>query len=65
VGGDAGLHLVMQLPAGSDDRLVAAAALERNIVVLPLSGYYARASRAPAGLLIGYACVPASIRPTP
>ncbi|SDR53958.1 transcriptional regulator, GntR family [Paraburkholderia fungorum] len=58
VGGDAGLHLVLQLPDGSDDRLVAAAALERNIIVRPLSGYYARPSLAPSGLLIGYACVP-------
>ena len=58
VGGDAGLHLVMQLPEGTDDRAVAAAALERNIVVRPLSGYYAQPSRAQSGLLIGYACVP-------
>jgi GntR family transcriptional regulator/MocR family aminotransferase len=58
VGGDAGLHLVMQLPEGADDRAVAAAALERNIVVRALSGYYAEPSRAPSGLLIGYACVP-------
>ncbi|HZZ10537.1 MAG TPA: PLP-dependent aminotransferase family protein [Paraburkholderia sp.] len=58
VGGDAGLHLVMQLPEGSDDRAVATAALARNIVVRPLSGYYAQPSRAPSGLLIGYACVP-------
>jgi len=57
VGGDAGLHLVIQLPEGSDDRLVAAAALERNIVVRPLSGYYARPAQAPSGLLLGYACV--------
>ena len=58
VGGDAGLHMVIQLPEGSDDRLVAAAALERNIVVRPLSGYYARPALAPSGLLLGYACVP-------
>jgi GntR family transcriptional regulator/MocR family aminotransferase len=58
MGGDAGLHLVMQLPDGSDDRAVAAAALERNIVVRPLSGYYAAPARARPGLLIGYACVP-------
>jgi GntR family transcriptional regulator/MocR family aminotransferase len=58
VGGDAGLHLVMQLPEGADDRAVAAAALERNIVVRALSGYYAQPQRAPSGLLIGYACVP-------
>ncbi len=58
VGGDAGLHLVMQLPEGTDDRAVAAAALERNIIVRPLSGYYAEPASAPSGLLIGYACVP-------
>ena len=58
VGGDAGLHVVMQLPEGADDRAVAAAALERNIVVRPLSGYYAQPAYAPSGLLIGYACVP-------
>lgn len=58
VGGDAGLHLVMQLPGGVDDRVAAMAALERNVVVRPLSGYYAAASRASAGLLLGYACVP-------
>ncbi|CAG4910772.1 MocR-like pyridoxine biosynthesis transcription factor PdxR [Paraburkholderia gardini] len=58
VGGDAGLHLVMQLPEDTDDRAVAAAALERNIIVRPLSGYYAEPASAPSGLLIGYACVP-------
>ncbi|MFC0401843.1 PLP-dependent aminotransferase family protein [Paraburkholderia rhizosphaerae] len=58
VGGDAGLHLVMPLPEGVDDRVVAHAALERNIVVRPLSGYYADRSHASAGLLLGYACVP-------
>ncbi|WP_118184802.1 PLP-dependent aminotransferase family protein [Paraburkholderia phosphatilytica] len=58
LGGDAGLHLVMQLPEGADDRAVAAAALERDIVVRALSGYYAAPSRAPSGLLLGYACVP-------
>ncbi|WP_206995523.1 MocR-like pyridoxine biosynthesis transcription factor PdxR [Trinickia mobilis] len=61
VGGDAGLHLVLQLPqlpGGADDRKVAAAALERNIVVRPLSGYYAQPARSASGLLIGYACVP-------
>ncbi|WP_186248315.1 PLP-dependent aminotransferase family protein [Burkholderia gladioli] len=58
VGGDAGLHLVMRLPDGADDRAVAQAALERNIVVRALSGYYADPSRAAPGLLLGYACVP-------
>jgi GntR family transcriptional regulator / MocR family aminotransferase len=58
MGGDAGLHVVMQLPEGSDDRAVAEAALARNIVVRPLSGYYSESERAGSGLLIGYACVP-------
>ncbi|TGB30621.1 PLP-dependent aminotransferase family protein, partial [Burkholderia thailandensis] len=58
VGGDAGLHLVMRLPDGADDRAVARAALERDIVVRALSGYYADATRAASGLLLGYACVP-------
>ncbi|MEM5421483.1 PLP-dependent aminotransferase family protein [Paraburkholderia ferrariae] len=58
MGGDAGLHVVMQLPEGSDDRAVAEAALARNIVVRPLSGYYSSRERANPGLLIGYACVP-------
>jgi GntR family transcriptional regulator / MocR family aminotransferase len=48
----------MQLPEGCDDRAVAEAALARNIVVRPLSGYYAERARAASGLLIGYACVP-------
>jgi GntR family transcriptional regulator/MocR family aminotransferase len=58
VGGDAGLHLVLRLPDGVDDRAVAAAALAENIVVRPLSGYYADRGDAASGLLIGYACVP-------
>ncbi|MFP4893991.1 PLP-dependent aminotransferase family protein [Paraburkholderia sp. EG304] len=57
-GGDAGLHLVMRLPDDISDHAVAHAALERNVVVRPLSGYYADPSRASAGLLLGYACVP-------
>ncbi len=58
LGSDAGLHLVTLLPDGVDDRAVAQAALERNIVARPLSGYYADRERASSGLLLGYACVP-------
>jgi GntR family transcriptional regulator/MocR family aminotransferase len=57
-GGDAGLHLVMRLPGEVDDYAVADAALERNVVVRPLSSYYADRLRASRGLLLGYACVP-------
>ncbi len=62
VGGDAGLHLVLRLPNGVDDREVAKAALAVNIVVRPLSGYFLRPGNADvldvSGLLIGYGCVP-------
>ena len=58
VGGDAGLHVVLRLPDSVDDRKVAAAALAENIVVRPLSGYFAQRDGARSGLLIGYACVP-------
>ncbi|WP_432261369.1 PLP-dependent aminotransferase family protein [Cupriavidus sp. TMH.W2] len=58
IGGDAGLHLVMPLPEGTDDRAVTQAALERDIVVRALSGYYTDPERARQGLLLGYACVP-------
>jgi GntR family transcriptional regulator / MocR family aminotransferase len=58
IGGDAGLHLVMQLPEGTDDSAVAVGAMERNIVARPLSNYYALGARATPGLMLGYACVP-------
>jgi GntR family transcriptional regulator / MocR family aminotransferase len=64
VGGDAGLHLVLRLPDGVDDREVAKAALAVNIVVRPLSGYFLRPGNqvnggvnGMSGLLIGYGCV--------
>jgi GntR family transcriptional regulator/MocR family aminotransferase len=47
----------MRLPDDVDDRAVAHAAATRNIVVRPLSGYYADRARASSGLLLGYACV--------
>ena len=56
-GDDAGLHLVVDLPAGSDDGAVARAALARGIAVRPLRPYYMDPS-ARSGLLLGYACVP-------
>jgi GntR family transcriptional regulator / MocR family aminotransferase len=58
IGGDAGLHLVLQLSEGTNDKLTATHALARNIIARPLSGYYADPSRATPGLLLGYACVP-------
>jgi GntR family transcriptional regulator/MocR family aminotransferase len=57
VGGDAGLHLVMRLRDDADDCAAASAAVARNIIVRPLSSYYADPSHASTGLLLGYACV--------
>lgn len=54
IGGDAGLHLVLALPDSVDDRDLAARALARNIVVRPLSTYYACRDTARSGLLVGY-----------
>jgi GntR family transcriptional regulator/MocR family aminotransferase len=56
-GDDAGLHLVVDLPAASDDGAVARAALSRGIAVRPLRPYYMNPSDR-SGLLLGYACVP-------
>jgi GntR family transcriptional regulator/MocR family aminotransferase len=40
MGDEAGLHLVLGLPDGTDDRAVAAAALEAGVVTRPLVNYY-------------------------
>jgi len=53
---NAGLHLVLSLPAGSDDVQVARRALERGVLVRPLSRYYT-GGQAASGLLLGFACV--------
>jgi GntR family transcriptional regulator/MocR family aminotransferase len=58
MGDDAGLHLVMGLPAGIDDRQVTATAFEHDIIVRPLTNYYSHANAAHPGLLLGYGCVP-------
>lgn len=57
VGDDAGLHLVLRLPADIDDVAVARAALAAGIVVRPLSRYYSHDADPQRGLLLGYGCV--------
>lgn len=52
---EAGLHLVMRLPAGTDDVGLCAEALKHGLMARPLSLYYANTPR--PGLLLGYACV--------
>ncbi|WP_075181778.1 PLP-dependent aminotransferase family protein [Pantoea sp. 1.19] len=53
---DAGLHLVLNLPADADDVMIAARALRRGVKVRPLSQYYMQPQRR-RGLLLGFACV--------
>jgi GntR family transcriptional regulator/MocR family aminotransferase len=58
MGDEAGLHLVLGLPDGTDDRAVATAALEAGVVTRPLINYYVDQASARSGLMLGYACVP-------
>jgi len=55
---EAGLHLVMHLPDGTDDLGISIAARTLGLVVRPLSRYYASEHACRRGLLLGYACVP-------
>ncbi len=54
---NAGLHLVLRLPAQLDDVALVDALLARGILTRPLSRYYTGRTTA-RGLLLGYACVP-------
>jgi GntR family transcriptional regulator/MocR family aminotransferase len=54
IGGEAGLHLVLGLPARCDDRLVAERAQRAGVTVRPLSLYSMRPPGAAKGLLLGY-----------
>lgn len=58
LGGEAGLHMVLELPHLKDDLAVSRRAQERGILTRALSGYYASARTARTGLILGYACVP-------
>ncbi|HUH59554.1 MAG TPA: PLP-dependent aminotransferase family protein [Candidimonas sp.] len=57
IGDDAGLHLVLGLPDGVDDMAIAHMALQRGIIVRPLSDYYLDGRQAKKGLLLGFGCV--------
>ncbi|MDO9435879.1 PLP-dependent aminotransferase family protein [Hydrogenophaga sp.] len=61
---NAGLHLVLSLPAGVSDVAVSAEAGRAGVLVRPLSRYYAT-SDAPAGLLLGFASVPEAAMAAP
>jgi GntR family transcriptional regulator/MocR family aminotransferase len=54
ISGDrAGMHLVVTLPPGADDRAIAVRAAAAGISVIPLSSCYAGRPREP-GLVLGY-----------
>ena len=52
-GRDAGLHITLELPPGTDEHLIAERAAAAGVEVVPLA-YYRRSVPAPAGLVIGY-----------
>lgn len=54
LGGQAGLHLVLRLPATVPDTRLAEAALNQGIVARPLSAYYAAPGNGGNGLVLGY-----------
>jgi GntR family transcriptional regulator / MocR family aminotransferase len=58
MGDEAGLHLVLGLPPGTNDRAVQRAAFDAGVVVRELSNYYSDRRHAQPGMLLGYACVP-------
>jgi len=58
IGGDAGLHMVLGLPAHVDDNAVVAKAAQAGVITRPLSMYHLSAAKAAPGLLLGYAAVP-------
>mgnify|MGYP005980462729 CR=1 FL=1 len=51
---NAGLHMILNLPSGSDDVAIAQLANQRNILVRPLSRYYLT-DRRRSGLIMGFA----------
>lgn len=53
VGAEAGMHLVVLLPQGHDDREIARRAAAKGISVIPLSTCY-RGEAGPSGLILGY-----------
>uniref|UniRef100_UPI000D3CF07F MocR-like pyridoxine biosynthesis transcription factor PdxR n=1 Tax=unclassified Variovorax TaxID=663243 RepID=UPI000D3CF07F len=60
-GGHCGLHLTVRLPAGFDDRRIAAEALRYRIAPSPLSGFALQPTAADNGLVLGYGNTPAEL----
>lgn len=59
LGAEAGLHLVLLLPSGTDDLKVCSLASQRGLNPQPLSRYYHKSSSSRPGLLLGYGNTPA------
>ena len=57
IGGDAGLHLILGLPGGLDDRAVAQQGLRAGVASRPLSLYQIRRPVVAKGLVLGYGAV--------
>ncbi|CAM7288241.1 MULTISPECIES: PLP-dependent aminotransferase family protein [Citrobacter] len=53
---NAGLHMILQLPAGSDDVAIARQANAQDLLVRPLSRYYVNEEKC-SGLLLGFASI--------
>ena len=58
IGSDAGLHLVLGLPARLDDASVVDAIARAGVTTRPLSLYHLRRPAPAKGLLLGYGAVP-------
>ncbi|MFA5487663.1 MAG: PLP-dependent aminotransferase family protein [Candidimonas sp.] len=54
---EAGLHIVLNLPEGADDRAVVRAAGRKGVLTRALSRYYSGDAARRQGLLLGYGCV--------
>lgn len=54
LGGSAGMHLTLKLPASLDDKIIAKNAHNLGIGVHPLSTYYSESQSNNCGLVIGY-----------
>ena len=54
---NAGLHLVLALPPGTDDKAIAAEAAAQGVIARPLSIYYFGRNPSP-GLILAFAAVP-------
>lgn len=56
-GAAAGLHVIVALPAGSDESAVVAAAARRSVRLYPAGHYAADPASAPPAVVMGYACL--------